>query len=114
VGITPNIYDYTGSSYAFNVAVITPFTTYWADNARTIVSLTDVTSTSTTMMAGDTTMYISGNASWPGFAGRYTWHSRTDFRSNIVFYDGHVSMPNILNYANSATASGPDYSWYVN
>ncbi len=113
-GISPNLYEFTGSSYAFNVAVINPFTTYWATNSRPIVAMTDVAWPATAMMAGDTTMYISGNAAWTGYAARFTWHSRGDFRSNIVFYDGHVSMPNILNYAGGNPASGPDYNWYAN
>lgn len=105
-------YESYGTSYVFNSSVISPMPG-WATLTRPIVSISDVTWPAIAMMAGDATIYTCGQATWPGFVGKYTWHSRGNFKSNVVFYDGHVAMPNILS-SSGGSAKGSDYHWYAN
>lgn len=112
IASSSRVYDSYGTSYAFNYYPIVP-QSGWATLTRPITSITDVRTPALTIMMGDATIYVCGQATWPGYIGKYTWHARGSFRSNVVFYDGHVALTNVTGTSGGADKA-VDYRWYAN
>ena len=68
-----------GTSYVLNQ----PMTRDRTDN------LLDIPEPGQTILLGDTTVYISYRT-WPGSLGQFSWHSKSDWWSNVLFADLHV------------------------
>ena len=68
-----------GTSYVLNQ----PMTRDRTDN------LFDIPEPGLTILLGDTTVYIS-HYRWAGHYGQFSWHSSSDWWSNVLFADLHV------------------------
>jgi prepilin-type N-terminal cleavage/methylation domain-containing protein len=63
-----------------------------------------------TILIGDTTMYVAGVEGFPGHLGRFTWHSDSDWYSNILFADMHAGTV-LIDTTWSSALPGDGYRW---
>ncbi len=94
-----NVGDYVwwqaGTSYVINSFLFDP---YYGHRVETVDKIENPAKM---LLSGDTTIYCAGtNASWPGYAGRFTWHDRDDWRSNVLFADLHAEYVLVDTMAN--------------
>lgn len=91
-----------GTSYVTNPSI------FWSSDGSNISEVQDP---SRMICMGDITSYLSHPnfmGSWPGAEGGFSWHSRDDWWSNILFFDMHVNFTLIDEPVPDA---GNDYLW---
>ena len=90
-----------GTSYALNQ----PMTRDGTDN------IFDIPEPGLTILLGDTTIYLSQDrwSVWPGHDGQFSWHSNSDWLSNVLFADLHVDYMLIDNTQYGEAGDG--YIW---
>ena len=77
-------------------------------SAPGVTKIDQVRSPAKTLFMGETTMLMGalGPNSWPGSMGRFTWHARNGWWSNVLFFDSHATFSLIDQYP-----GGADYQW---
>jgi len=100
------IWSVAGTSYVFNDYLNNSSSSY---AAHAVNKVGRVKNPSVTILSGEATMYLFAQSSWPGNPGRFSWHARNKWASNVLFVDLHAAFVNI----NVLTlASTFDYKWY--
>lgn len=63
-----------------------------------------------TMLISDTTMYIASVEAFPGYSGKFTWHSNSDWFSNTLFADMHADTI-LIDTSVGPALPGDGYRW---
>ncbi|MFZ2657966.1 MAG: prepilin-type N-terminal cleavage/methylation domain-containing protein [Victivallales bacterium] len=96
-GIYKSCWQDFGTSYPYNFSYVRTYR-YPNKNENKFI------------LAGDWTMYNSWSEpsgwNWPGALGRYTWHARKSWKSNILFIDMHAELMDITGISNTV-----NYRW---
>jgi prepilin-type N-terminal cleavage/methylation domain-containing protein len=98
--VNPCAYNY-GTSYASNVWATDPA------KANFVGSILQFDQPNRVILIGDVTMYIPTITSWPGYAGRFSWHGQGKWLSNILFSDLHAGTANIT----TTNTPSENYRW---
>lgn len=106
-GVWTTVYADMGTSYADNLGLFAYFA--WGQPRASFSRQSNPTKL---IVIGDTTMYSAGYVgAWPGSDGRFTWHSKGRWASNILFADFHVALTNIPTDLWAPANDSADYKW---
>lgn len=105
-----SIADQAGTSYANNYSIDKQRSDDYLYKARTI-KFGRLKHPARAIWLGDTSMYSIQQPSWPGGAGRFTWH-RPGRLNNILFLDGRAAMTDLEE--KSDTTCADTFMWCPN